>query len=260
MREKKADQTGEEPSITVHEPESLVADGAVDVKPKRSRGMGLIYTSMRRPRSHSRHSTVTDRGQTTESQDPMPNNDLSKIAPPAPGPADAAALTPERSASAVSLSLNSETHDGQIIITSHNPALPSTLIPATDTLTTRPTAGGIAYPFSLKVDGHEGKDVNASTLTLASVNITTPPAVDDPQIEMPTESMVHGSVNEQVLKEERPGIERYFTAAPTSGSVADGAEEEKEEEVVEKVERPPVERFETAQEDLTTLAASSSKV
>ena len=216
--------------------------------------MGLISTSMKRSRSHSRHSTVTDRGQITESQDPMPNNNLSKIAPPAPGPADATALAPERSASAVSLSLDSENRDGQTIITSDNPALPSTVIPATDTLTTRPNAGGIAYPFSLKVDGPEGKDVNASTLTLASVNITTPPAVDDPQIEMHTESMAHGSVNEEVLKEERPGIERYFTAAPTSRSVADGVEEE-----VEKVERPPVERFETAQEDLITLAAGSSK-
>ena len=132
------------------------------------------------------------------------------------------------------------------------------MIPVTDTLTTRPTAGGIAYPFSLKIDGPDGKDVNASTLTLASVNITTPPAVDDSQIEMQPGNVAHGSVNEQVLQEERPGVERYFTAAPASGLSSGEVEEDKGNDV-EKAERPPVERFETAQEDLITLTAGSSK-
>ncbi|RMZ68676.1 acetyl-hydrolase [Pyrenophora seminiperda CCB06] len=268
VREKKADQTGEEPSVTVQDPETPVPDSAAHVKPKRSRGIGLISPSMRRARSNSRHSAVTDRGQIVESQDPMPDQDFSKLAPPAPGLADATILAPERSASAVS-SLDSQNQDElqPTIITSDNPALPNTLIPATDTLTTRPTAGGIAYPFSLKVDGPDGKDVNASTVTLASVNIATPPATAEPQIEMLPESTEHGSVNEQVLKEERPGVERYFTAAPAPapapapvpGPMTDEIEKEKKGEAEKVEERPPVERFETAQEDLITLAAGGSK-
>lgn len=276
--------------MTVQNPETPVTDGAADVTPKRSRGMGLIASSMRirsRSRSRSRHSAVTDHGQILDAQDPMPTNNLSNIAPQVPGLADATTLAPERSASAVSLSLDSQNHDSlqTTIIPSDNPELPSTIIPATDTLTTRPTAGGIAYPFSLKVDGPDGKDVNASTLTLASVTIPTPPAVDDLQIELHTESE---TVNEQVLKEERPGVERYFTAGPALESVTEGVEKEKEEEeeesyftvgpplepvaegvekekeeeeveVGEKVERPHVDRFVTAQEDLTTLAAGGSK-
>ncbi|EDU49721.1 acetyl-hydrolase [Pyrenophora tritici-repentis Pt-1C-BFP] len=260
VREKKADQTGEEPSVTVQEPATPAANVAAQVKPKRSRGIGFISPSMRtRSRSRSRHSTITDRGQTLESQDPMPTTDLSKIAAPESGLADATTLAPERSASAVSLSLDSRDDEGLhiTVIPSDNPALPSTLIPATDTLTTRPTAGGIAYPFSLKVDGPDGRDVNASTVTLTSVNMATPPAVDDQQIEMIPENTVEESVNEQVLKEERPGIERFFTAAPVSEFVVE-QEEAKAEEVDKVVERPHAERFETAQEDLSTLAAAGS--
>jgi len=44
-----------------------------------------------------------------------------------------------------------------------------TVVPPTDTNTTRPFRGGIAYPFSLRVKGQEG-EVNASTVTLQSVD------------------------------------------------------------------------------------------
>jgi hypothetical protein len=145
------------------------------------------------------------------------------------------------------------------IIVSDNPQSPNTLIPATDTLTTRPTKGGVAYPFSLKVDGPEGKDVNASTLTLASVNITTPPAVDGDHVEKQLGSVIAAteSVNEQVLKEERPGVERYFTAAPGAGLFSSDVQEGKERK--EGVERPGMARFETAQEDLGLVGDASAK-
>lgn len=51
------------------------------------------------------------------------------------------------------------------------PSPPPTLVPETNTLSTRPTRGGIAYPFRLQVEG-EGREVNASTLTLQSVHLT----------------------------------------------------------------------------------------
>lgn len=146
------------------------------------------------------------------------------------------------------------------IIVSDNPQSPDTLIPATDTLSTRPTKGGIAYPFSLKVDGPAGKDVNASTTTLQSMNITTPPAVDAPQHEkdLSTAVSTNGTVNEQVLNE-RPGVERYFTAGPGAGLFSSGVQDDTAPGL-EKVERPPVERFETAQEDLSTLARGEGKI
>jgi hypothetical protein len=197
---------------------------------------------------------VTDQGQTG-----LPADDLTKIDLPLPGLADATTLAPERYASVLPSPSSGLSSPGGLppnIILSDNPENSSTIIPATDTLTTRPTAGGIAYPFSLKVEGPEGKDVNASTLTLASVNITTPPAVDHVEGEKQMGSIVSigESVNEQVLKEERPGVERYFTAAQGAGLFSDGVSEERVAEVEkEKVNRPHVERFETAQDGLGML-------
>jgi hypothetical protein len=192
-------------------------------------------------------------------------DDLTKIESivPHPGLADATTLAPERSASPLP-SPTSELGSPGLppnIIVSDNPGNDSTIIPATNTLTTRPTAGGIAYPFSLKVDGPDGKDVNASTLTLASVNITTPPAVDDAQNEekqLGSMGAVTETVNEQILKEERPHVERYFTAGQGAGLFSSGIPEAKVGEG-ETAERPGVERFETAQDGLETLAAGSGK-
>jgi hypothetical protein len=255
VREEKADQNPDtEASTSTQDPAHTSTDGSTESKPTRSRAAGLAAPGVKRSRSHSRHSAVTDRGQTG-----LPMDDLSKIGLPAPGLADATPLAPECSASPLPSPMSEVSEPGlsPTIIVSDNPENSSTVIPATDTLTTRPTAGGIAYPFSLKVDGPDGKDVNASTLTLASVNITTPPAGEDAE-EKQLGSMEPGteSVNEQVLKEDRPGVERYFTAGNGAGLFSSGVPEEKVEDV-EKVERPPVERFETAHDDLSTLAATN---
>jgi hypothetical protein len=191
--------------------------------------------------------------------------DLSKIESIAPhaGLAEVTTLAPERSASPLPSPMSELSSPGlpPNIIFSDNPMVnSSTVIPATDTLTTRPTAGGIAYPFSLKVDGLDGKDVNASTLTLASVNITTPPAVEDAQSEekqLGSMGTVTESVNEQVLKEGRSGVERFSTAGQGAGLFSSGLPEERGE--WDTVERPGVERFVTAQDGLGTLAAGSEK-
>jgi hypothetical protein len=224
--------------------------------------MGLSAPDFKRSRSHSRHSAVTDKGQTEVAMD-----DLSKIVSAPPGLAEATTLAPERSVSPLPSPMSELSSPGLPppgIVVSDNPMSPDTLIPVTDTLSTRPTAGGIAYPFSLKVDGPEGKDVNASTLTLASVNITTPPAVETekqlgsmvPAMEsapatesapVVTSAPATASVNEQLLREGRPGMERFETAVMGSGAGLFSNGTLEKEEV--KVERPPVERFETARED-----------
>jgi len=221
VREEKADQNPDtEASTSAPHPANTPTDGTTESKPTRSRANNLTAPAVKRSRSHSRHSAVTDKGQTG-----LPMDDLSKIDLPTPGLADATTLAPERSASPLPSPTSELSSPGvgvgipPNIIVSDNPDNSSTIIPETDTLTTRPTAGGIAYPFSLKVDGPDGRDVNASTLTLASVNVTTPPAVEGEEGEKQLGSMVPGgesvneqvlseeSVNEQVLKEERPGAE-----------------------------------------------------
>jgi len=269
VREEKADQNPDtEASTSTQDPANTAIDGTTESAPTRSRANNLTTPGIKRSRSHSRHSAVTYKGQTG-----LPLDDLSKIKIdlPTPGLADATTLAPERSASPLpSPTSTSELSQpgigmgmGPNIIVSDNPENSSTIIPETDTLTTRPTAGGIAYPFSLKVDGPDGRDVNASTLTLASLNITTPPAVDDVEEKQRgsmfpagESSMVPGgeseSVNEQVLKEERPGVERFFTAGAGAGLFSDGV-------VDEKVERPGVERFETANDGLGLGGAANSE-
>jgi hypothetical protein len=185
------------------------------------------------------------------------------------------------------------------IVISDNPTSPVTLIPATDGSSTRPTKGGIAYPFSLKVGDALGSHANASMVTLESLNITTPPAVDEPQYKelvanepaVADESVVTHEpvvVDEPVVADEpavadapaatdaqdeqtdqtRPGVERFYTTASGAGLFSSGAglfssgtkEEEKVADEPAKAERPGVERFETALEDLSTLSAAKEKV
>lgn len=167
-----------------------------------------------------------------------------------PGLADATVIAPERKASPLA---------SPGIVVSDDPQSPVTLIPATDGSSTRPTKGGIAYPFSLKVDG-VGMNSNASMVTLDSVNITTPPAVDVSQSEKELGSIPAVTEATKGLETaERPTAERFYTAGAGAGLFSSGAPPEKVE-AVEKMERPPVERFETAREDLSMLARSDGKV
>lgn len=245
MREKIADsapdQANSQPPTT-----DGTAEGQPQGKPKRSRFIGLSGSGRNRSRSHSRYQGVTDQGQTGASIE-----DLSKTVPPLPTLAQASAPASKRQASPLpspTIELSSPHFPEPDVIVSDNPLSPVTLIPATDTLSTRPTKGGIAYPFSLKVGG-EGKDVNASTLTLQSINITTPLAVDvleDKQLEAMD---AHAGSSD----------ERSFTAAP-GATVISSKVEENAVVAAEKIERPPVERFETAQEDLNLIAITNKKL
>ncbi|EUC27027.1 hypothetical protein COCCADRAFT_10254 [Bipolaris zeicola 26-R-13] len=257
VREGKAEQGTAEPTDTVQAPQPSDTDGAAESKSKRSRGTGLSMPNFGRARSRSRVSAVTDRGQAD-----MDMDDLSQMDLPKPGLADATRLAPERAASGLpSLTVEQDNQTSMPnVIASDNPALPSTIIPSTDTLTTRPTAGGIAYPFRLKVDGAEGRDVNASTVTLASVNITTPSARDSNEFEkqLGNPASISETMNDQVQKEQAKGSKHSSSTGKGAGLFSDGVDEPESDEE-KKVERPPVERFETAKEDLSTLAAGDAK-
>jgi hypothetical protein len=149
-----------------------------------------------------------------------------------------------------------------------------TLIPDTDTLTTRPTRGGVAYPFSLKVEG-EGRQANASMLTLQSVNVNTgeergndvvpmlPSPLENEEMNLESaelaalsneeESVVPAALSDEE-KSERPNMERFVTA--DTGGLLNGMSgvSKSEGETEKTTERPGVERFETAMEDLSMLA------
>lgn len=240
------------PTTSTEKPVQPSADGGSNgntADATRSGTETLTATIATRARSHSRHSVVTDKGQANASLGNL-TKQLSNIAPPVPGLADATVIAPERKASPLA---------SPGIVVSDDPQSPATLIPATDGSSTRPTKGGIAYPFSLKVDGVAGMSSNASMVTLDSVNITTPPAVDVPQSEKELGSIpAVTEATKELETTERPTTERFYTAGAGAGLFSSGAPLENVE-AAEKIERPPVERFETAQEDLNTLAASNGK-
>jgi len=102
-----------------------------------------------------------------------------------------------------------------------------------------------------------GQDANASMLTLDSVGIATPPAVDVPHSEKEL-STIDPVVERSNESEDRPTAERFYTAAPGAGLFSSVVEPE-EIEGAQKVDRPPVERFQTAQEDLNLLAMGNGK-
>lgn len=181
---------------------------------------------------------------------------VTSLAPPIPGFADATVLAPERTNSAAPtpatelaspLGTPGILVSGPITPEEDETKAPDTVIPPTDTLTTRPTRGGIAYPFRLKVDGKHFEDANASTLTLESVQVLTPGLEGEAG---------DGEGNDvEKDKVERPGTERFYTAEVLRDVV--GADENPD--AGKKVEdakegRPGVERFETAVEDLKTVA------
>jgi hypothetical protein len=137
------------------------------------------------------------------------------------------------------------------------PQYPATEIPITDTLSVRPTRGGVAYPFRLKVEGDD-RDVNASTLTLQSVNVESPWAGGPEDgsagffpggVEQELEKEEEKDIEAVKQNEERPGVERFFTAGP--GELM--STKESTTEMEDKAERPGIERFETAMEDLSTI-------
>jgi hypothetical protein len=134
VREKQADEAndGVGPSTTAQVPNHTKTDGAADSKPKRGRTMGLSAPGMKLSRSHSRHSAVTDKGQVE-----VPMEDLSKIVSAPPGLAEATVLAPERSASPLPSPRSELNNPPPGIVVSDNPMSPDTLIPATDTLSTR---------------------------------------------------------------------------------------------------------------------------
>jgi len=273
-REVKADKsTDREPQTTTQNPDgTTTTDGTVEQKSPKSSEKPKRKTFTRnrtslapksadsrsRSTSRSKYSNVTDVGQTGASTDDLVR--LNSLAPPVPGLAEATRIAPERKPSNLDhgnepsnlgVSTPGVTAPGIVVEDSSRPQSPETLIPATDTLSTRPTRGGIAYPFRLKVDG-ENRDVNASTLTLQSVNVETPRAeeFDEGATAGTTDNPVERAAEKDndESKEERPGVERFFTASAGEISASkDGDAEEKEE-------RPGMERFETAQQDLTTIS------
>jgi len=187
-------------------------------------------------------------------------DDLSNVVPPA------SALTDTNSSliqKKTSLPAPNDEASGLLgknpdIILSDNPQSPATIIPATDGSSTRPFKGGIAYPFSLKVDNAASKDANASTVTLQSLVITTPPAVEPTQHEpeLCAEGITYESADKHASKE-RPEVERFFTAVPDTETL--GNHDQGVDSHAETKNRPPVERFETAQEDVAMLVTGAEK-
>jgi hypothetical protein len=280
VREEKADHAPDvEPSTTTAEP----TDGAFETPsteapptppPKsnrrtfpRNRALSLPRHPSR-SRSHSRHSNVTDKGQIGASIE-----DLNRLAPP-PNLAEATQCAPERKASPLPSPMSEFSAPPGIVVEDlSRPQSPETVVPGTDGLSTRPFRGGIAYPFSLRVEG-EGREVNASTITLMSVGVGSPganPGLEEKdggilaagsdgatETETETETQKVGEGEKIDVgaiggeEKERPGVERFVTAGAGDLNLIADSGRKKEEE---KLERPGVERFETAQEDLSTLAA-----
>ncbi|KAF2438126.1 alpha/beta-hydrolase [Karstenula rhodostoma CBS 690.94] len=241
-REEKADQSQ---SLEADSSQPTTTDGLSDPTSepptRRNPNKHLAPAPPTRPRSRSRHSNVTDRGQITASME-----NLAHLAPPTPSLADATILAPERDGSNGAPTPSLVLPDG-----GERPQSPPTLIPTTDTLSTRPTRGGVAYPFTLRVGGEGG--ANASMLTLQSVNLASPGLEQGKEL-----GVVEGEGTEQVVEKggERPGVERFETA--DTGALGREKNDSAGQEI-ENVERPGVERFETAREDLGTLAAANGK-
>ncbi|KAF1925887.1 alpha/beta-hydrolase [Didymella exigua CBS 183.55] len=277
-REQKADQTAPPPSkAIVADPE---LDGAVDGT-DRSRDAGLAPVKpsriRSRMRSRSRHSNVTDRGQINKSEDDFEklSRGFSRIAPPSFGLAEATVIAPERSHSElppqIITPVETPGFEKPGVIVSDEPTSPPTIVPGTDGTSTRPSKGGVAYPFSLKVDG-QGHRANASTVTLQSLQLVTPLAVkehkqlfDDIVL---TPAAVHESKQLGVALATPhiaadpilPSNKQYFDA-PGAGLFSGQWQPAipATEAGTPTLERSGVERFETAQKDLSTLANADKK-
>jgi hypothetical protein len=265
------------PDPTDGSSESKSSAGPSKPIPKTRRKSKLSTKALSRSRSQSRRTDVTDRGQMTPSTE-----DINRLAPPIPGFAEATRIAPEREASYLQ-SPRSESGPISAVPTpsiavedTSRPQSPETLIPATDTFSTRPTRGGVAYPFRLSVEGGS-RDVNASTVTLASVSVgdedtgaeasaanepgpvkETGSATDDraSRTSLVGEDVHAGahSTNEPAAdnqsapttdeKTSRPAPERFVTAS--SGDLSKATLPESDTPNHEVAQRPGIERFETA--------------
>jgi hypothetical protein len=102
-----------------------------------------------------------------------------------------------------------------------SPAAAGTVIPPSKNgATTRPKHDGIAYPFKLKVDDEDGKHTskNPSLVTLDSGDAMSARSGRTGGVDEALEKLngVEAS-NKTGEKDERPGVERYYTAADHFG-------------------------------------------
>lgn len=190
--------------------------------------------------------------------------ELNRLAPHIPGLAEATRIAPERKESNMpspateSPPMSAVATPSIAVEDASRPQSPETLIPATDTLSTRPTRGGVAYPFRLKVEGGD-REVNASTATLASLSVND---VEDARGSSSTEPPTNIEVEPEVeattpdAGASRPAPERFVTA-PSGGlymvesAGAQNSEKKEKEEDADNAsdvaaERPGMERFSTA--------------
>lgn len=104
-------------------------------------------------------------------------------------------------------------HPDSVTSRPRSPAAAGTVIPISKNgATTRPQHDGIAYPFKLKVDDGEGNHTNwnASLVTLDSGESGRANGVKEAL------NKLNGVVTNEE-KEERPGVERFYTAADHLG-------------------------------------------
>jgi hypothetical protein len=123
-------------------------------------------------------------------------------------------------------------------------------------MSTRPFRGGVAYPFSLRVE-EEGRSVNGSMVTLESVGEGIVEPIPQVEGEKEVEQGYEGKGKEKEKVEnggkekvERPEMERFVTADVGDMMSAKTTDVRGNLHTEEKMERPGVERFETAQEVL----------
>lgn len=225
-------------------------------------GRGRRNTAASRRRSHSMRRTVTDEGQsqtTTGMSEDSPDTG-SDFAPghvtaSAIGPAAAAAAAGSGNTDPVAAqqAANENRHGPAIVIDSAHAAegAPPTIVPASDTGSTRPTREGIAYPFKLSMGHHRP---NPSTTTLMSF------------ASQRTEGSGSGTDTESVRAKHESAGTWARSCAASVGDVADkkGSEEDlraekvlteasseaekRAEEEAGLPERPAPERFVTADE------------
>jgi hypothetical protein len=264
VREEKADQAQDGNAVSAR---SGPTDGSAETKPTTQPSEPSLQPRRRsvlpsakafRSRSRSQHASVTDEGQTGVSLD-----ELDRLALPLPGLAEATKIAPEREASALPTpatefnSLSAMATPTIAVEDMSRPQSPETLIPATDTLSTRPTRGGIAYPFSLKVAGGD-REVNASTATLQSLSVQDGEEVAEvvevrEAVTPTTETKLKESAQDTSATD---NIERLADETSSNNGIEQSAETSSTDGVAE---RPVPERFITADADDILQTSSSSQ-